>query len=138
MNIQAKPIFRAVILAIIILMGSTISNAAPASAAVYGNVVIEGYGSTANLKVVGEGSATVKTMQPNTSSDGWPAFIKNVRGFYVPSGYTAVSRWGYGYKGGYWYYFKTSYNTLYLQVESNYCYFLRTQMGSPCKVPVPS
>jgi hypothetical protein len=140
--IQAKTLFRAALLAILVLFGSLAVNVAvPTSATalplVYGNVVIEGYGSTANLLVVGTGSSTFRGMRPNTSSDSWPAFVRNVRAFYVPPGYTAVSRYGYGYASG-WHHFLTSYNTLYLQVESNYCWFLRTQVGTPCKIPLPS
>jgi hypothetical protein len=103
--IQAKTLFRAALLAILVLFGSLAVNVAvPTSATalplVYGNVVIEGYGSTANLLVVGTGSSTFRGMRPNTSSDSWPAFVRNVRAFYVPPGYTAVSRYGYGYASG--------------------------------------
>lgn len=141
MNIQAKPIFRIALLAIAMVMAFALTGvikASPAEAAVYGNIITEGYGSTANVSVVGEGSSTIKVMRPNTDSYGWPAFVKNVRAFYIPSGYTGVSQWGHGYAGGRWHYFYSSYNHLYIQVESNYCWYLRTQLGTPCKVPVPA
>jgi hypothetical protein len=135
---NSKPIFRTALLATALAAGGSIAYAQPAAAAYYDNAVLETYGSTANLKVVAVGSATWKTMQPNTWSYEWPAFVRNVRAFSVPTGYVAVSPWGYGYKGGNTYSFTSSYNDLALKVESNYCWFLRTQMNSPCKTPVPS
>lgn len=149
MNIQAKPLFRVALLAIVIMVAALSFNIASPKAAsaaqksmvpaatYYGNQVFEGYGSTANLGLVANGSSTVKYMRPSTASYQWPTFISNVRGFYVPSGHTAVSQWGHGYGAG-WHFFSSGYNRLYLQVETNYCYFLRTQLGTPCKVYPPA
>src|SRR6478736_2011467 len=118
MNIQAKPLFRAALLAILVLLGSTVVNVAqpPAAQAAtyYVNVVLEGYGSTANVRILAPTETVYKTMRPNTSSNGWPTFMPNVARFSIPSGYVGVSRWGYGYKSGKWYSFTTSHNDLFL------------------------
>jgi len=142
LNIQAKALFRAALLAVLIMLGSTaavVTSPAPAMAATqYDNVVLEGYGSTANVRILAPTQTVYKTMRPNTSSNGWPTFMPNVARFSVPAGYVGVSRWGYGYKGGTWYSFTTSHNDLFLQVETEYCWFLRSQMGTPCKIPIAS
>jgi hypothetical protein len=142
MNIQTKPLFRAAILATTLLAGSAVINvASPAAAQAatwYDNVVLEGYGSTANIQILAPTATVYKTMRPNTSSNGWPTFIPNVAKFHIPKGYVGVSRWGYGYKGGVWYSFSSSHNDLFLQVETEYCWYLRSQLGTPCKVPLPS
>lgn len=126
------------LIALALAVVATIACPEAARAAVYGDAVLEVYGSTADLYVVPTGSSVYKKMRPNTWSYEWPAFMRNVRAFHVPSGYVAMNtRTGYGYMPG-WHYFSVSNARIELGVETSTCWFLREQMNSPCKIPVPS
>lgn len=136
-----KPIFRAAIVAAALTAIGAVAAPQTAEAAnYYGNEIYESWGSTANLSVNAVGSSWTpwKKMAPNSFSYEWPAFVKNVKCFLVPSGFVAVNtRTGHGYKGPGQYCFSSGFNKLNLLVESNTCWGYRLA-GYPCKIYPPA
>ena len=141
---NSKPIFRVALLSVACAAAFGVAAPQQANAVTYyENQVYESWGSTANISVNAQGAWTPwKKMQPNTFSYGWPTFIKSVKCFFVPAGYVAVNTaTKYGYRSGESgksYCFTQSWVKISLLVESNYCWFLRSMMKTPCKIYPPT